>query len=553
MRTRSGKRRRISLVTIDHPPDSPAESESESVFDHETPSDEESAVSTEDTESEESVSETEPEAVSVIKRLFGSQKINRANEDLLEDLATDWQEGFDNEEEAEEYRETLEKYVAHYNSVPTIGEIMKLPNVPEEDRRELIDMRLSLDTDGIETSVWRKIRNKLKLRVDYYAGRLPENSTEAREAVGIGKNLGEAIRSATHLTENRRDRLLSMHRELSAMNHGSDEAPKLEKRIRIALSLKDGLPPPRITNPLSVLQKFRGSVDSELYGLSRPKEEMLCFLNSHLTSPNAPGCVLGIESAPGMGKTSLAIAMAKAIGCGWYKIPMGSLTESSQLSGSQPVFTGSTPGMVLEAVKCFESGMGILILDEVDKINLDSHHGSGIISVLLELLDFSQNHAFNEAYLQIPLDLSKIIIIVTMNNREKINPIVLNRIQTLIKLDSYSYRDRLEILRSIMVPKYLEKYELSSTVEFTESALHAILELSPKSDKGMRPPENALKTVLSRVKLYRTCVAGGDTSLVNFVLPEFSLEMYRVTAETVQSTAGHLKQREDVSHLMLYR
>ena len=568
MQLRSGRNIRYK-ITVDQPdlaaPDSPDPAQESGESDDQphveqvdsdasSPDNTANESGSDDSDSSESESDDDPEPTpgSILAKLFEDEKINRSNEDYLEDLATDWTEGFEDEEEAEQYREKLESYVAYYNSVPTIGEIMKLQDIEDEDRRELIDMRLKLDMPDLERQEWQKVRNTLKMRVDYYAGRLDKDSPEAREVVGCGKNLGEAIRQATHITEDRRRKLLEMHRDLATMSHASEEAPKLEKRIRTALLLNDGVPPPRIENPLGVLQAFRAAVDQKLYGLTRPKEELLCFLNGHLTS-NAPGCVVGLESQPGMGKTSLAIAMAEAMNCGWYKIPMGSLTEASQITGNQPVFTGSNPGLVVEALKKFSSGMGVLILDEVDKIPKDGRESRGLISVLLELLDFSQNNAFQETHLQMPLDLSKMVIIVTMNNRELVDPIVLNRIQTLIKIKPYEYNERLTILRDIMIPKYLDKYGLQDTVCFSQEAMHRLLDLAPKTDKGMRPPENALKTVLSRLKLYRTCFAGGDMSLVSFRLPDFSMERYTVTPDTVEATAGHLRDSMSISMLMMYQ
>lgn len=360
-----------------------------------------------------------------------------------------------------------------------------------------------------------------------------------------------AIIMADNMTETRRNLLLDMYREFSLLTQGSEDSIKLKERIQRSLKLNDGVIPPRIVNPIEILDSFRRTVDSELYGLAQAKEEMLCFLNNQLTS-DISGTILGLESSPGMGKTSLAISVAKARGCGWYKIPMGSITDVSQLTGSQPVYVGAAPGMIADALKTLNNGTGVLILDEADKINSDSRESSAIFSALLEILDFSQNHEFVDANLRIPMDLSRLTIIITMNDRTKINPIVLNRVQTIISLKTYSYSERLMILKKIMVPKYLKKYGLESTVSFTVSALHEILSLTPKNDKGMRPVENILKTVLSRIKLYHTCTVGNDMSLVNFTIKHFSTENFTVTPETVKVTAEHLSQKLPDSLRMMY-
>ncbi|MBL4898395.1 MAG: AAA family ATPase [Colwellia sp.] len=491
-------------------------------------------------------------------------KVNRASEDPLENISTDWKEGFENDEEAETYKEQISDICKSINSVPTVSQIMKidltqmLGNDPEEnkhERRSLIAMRLKLD-EQLDPSEWTKVRNTLNERVEYLSGQKDEVLEQLIRDLPQKHSLKDRIVNADYIPQDTKSELYNKYEYLQTLEPCSDESSKVRDRIEHCLKLPGTRSAEFSGSQFSILKSFKTQVDQELLGMKHAKEETMCFLQdmieSSLNNTRTESCILGLEGSPGMGKTSLAICIAKSCGLPFYKIALGGMQEPGLIRGEPFVHIGCSPGLIVLGMEQMGCNNGIILFDEIDKLNTEK---SGVSNALLEVLDSSQNHLFRDSYCNITTSLSKMFFIVTMNDRSKVNPILLNRIQTIVKLPGYSTKEKKKILTKITIPKWSERLCVTNDFIFGTEAINEIVDLASigvnKSDKGMRPCENILKTVLRKLKLYKQCFEEDDFSIITFSIENFVLP-FTITKETVRKCTKHLVKEDDWSTSSMY-
>lgn len=167
---------------------------------------------------------------------------------------------------------------------------------------------------------------------------------------------------------------------------------------------------------------------------------------------------------PGVGKTSIGASIAKALGREFHRISLGGDRDTSALKGFRRTYVGAVPGKIVRALKTVEVENPVILIDEVDKLGQRSQQGDPG-SVLLEILDPEQNNKFTDDFLDVPIDLSKVLFLCTANMLDTLHPAVLDRME-IIEVGGYTFDEKKHILENYLLPEAIKKAGLTTQHNF---------------------------------------------------------------------------------------
>ncbi|CAL5197890.1 unnamed protein product [Lathyrus oleraceus] len=279
------------------------------------------------------------------------------------------------------------------------------------------------------------------------------------------------------------------HRELRRLKKMQPQQPGYNSS-RVYLDLLADLPWQKASEENELdLRAAQKRLDSDHYGLVKVKQRIIEYLAVRKLKPDARGPVLCFVGPPGVGKTSLASSIAAALGRKFIRISLGGVKDEADIRGHRRTYIGSMPGRLIDGLKKVAVCNPVMLLDEVDKTGSDVRGDPA--SALLEVLDPEQNKTFNDHYLNVPFDLSKVIFVATANRMQPIPPPLLDRMEV-IELPGYTPEEKLQIAMRHLIPRVLDQHGLSSEfIQIPEAMVKLVIQRYTR-EAGVRNLERNL-------------------------------------------------------------
>ena len=282
--------------------------------------------------------------------------------------------------------------------------------------------------------------------------------------------------------------------KLAKQPYVSAEASVIRNYLDVCLELPWGT----YTKERLNVEAARKVLDRDHYGLEKVKERILETIAVRQMNPEGKGQILCLVGPPGVGKTSIALSVANALNRKLTRISLGGVRDEADIRGHRKTYIGSMPGRIVEAISRSGSMNPLLVLDEIDKLGSD--YRGDPASALLEVLDSEQNHAFRDHFLEIPLDLSKVMFITTANSLDTIPRPLLDRMEV-IQLSSYTDEEKLQIARNHLLPKQMKEHGLKKgSLRMDDETLRAVIRDYTR-ESGVRQLERLLAAVCRKADM----------------------------------------------------
>ena len=274
---------------------------------------------------------------------------------------------------------------------------------------------------------------------------------------------------ALKLTEEARVKLLKEVDRLAKQPYSSAEASVIRNYLDVCLEMPWG----KETRERASVAAARKILDRDHFGLEKVKERILEFIAVRQMNPEAKGQIVCLVGPPGVGKTSIAISVASALNRKLARLSLGGVRDEADIRGHRRTYIGAMPGRIVNAISQSGSMNPLLLLDEIDKMGSD--YRGDPAAAMLEVLDGEQNCAFRDHFLEIPLDLSRVLFITTANTTSTIPRPLLDRMEV-IELTSYTDEEKLEIAKRYLLPKQMKEHGLKkSALRVEDEALRAVI------------------------------------------------------------------------------
>ena len=350
----------------------------------------------------------------------------------------------------------------------------------------------------LELDMQNKVRDHLtQNQKDYF---LREQLKVIKQELGEdeqGESEGAEYRARidkAKLSEETAQKLLKEVARLEKQPFGSAEATVIRNYLDTVLELPWG----KHTKERVDVEGARKVLDADHYGLQKVKERILEFLAVKQLAPGIKGQILCLVGPPGVGKTSIAMSMARALNRKLARISLGGIHDEAEIRGHRKTYVGAMPGRIIAAVRQAGSCNPLLLLDEIDKLGSD--HRGDPASALLEVLDAEQNSTFRDHFLEVPFDLSEVLFITTANTTETIPRPLLDRMEV-IELTSYTDEEKLQIAKTHLLPKQRKRHGLkASQLKLTDDAIREVITAYTK-ESGVRLLERELASVCRKAAM----------------------------------------------------
>ena len=372
------------------------------------------------------------------------------------------------------------------------------------DKQQLVE---TADAEARAMRVLEIIENELEImKIDHrIAAKIKEAADrnqrefvlrEQLKAVQEELGIGEASEAADYrsrmekltLPDYVKEKLEKEIDRFDALPRGSHEQPMAQAYIECLLEL----PWTERTEDNLDLQHARSILDHDYYGMKKVKERIVEMLAVQKLTGDPQGQILCLVGPPGVGKTSIAKAIAEAMGRRFVRMSLGGVHDEAEIRGHRRTYIGARPGRIIEAMRQAKTVNPLLLFDEIDKLSDDMRGDPA--SAMLEVLDSAQNNAFVDHFVEIPYDLSRCLLMTTANDASSIPRPLLDRMEV-IEVPSYLFDEKLEIARRHLLPRQLKKHGLTrSNLRADAAALSCLIEGYTR-EAGVRELDRVLGSV----------------------------------------------------------
>lgn len=370
-----------------------------------------------------------------------------------------------------------------------------LEKLKVKERLEALCAILLRETElaDVEKQVQARIKKQIeKNQKDYYLReQIKAIQTELgdKEATDV-EDLRQQLAN-TPLNDEARAKAEKELERLSRMAPGTPEIGVSRTWVEWILDLPWG----KSTSDNLDLKRARRVLDEDHYGLARVKERIIEYLAVLRMKDDMKGPILCFAGPPGVGKTSIVRAIAKAVGREFVQMSLGGVRDEAEIRGHRRTYVGAIPGRIISGIKQAGTMNPVFLFDEIDKMSSDFRGDPA--SAMLEVLDAEQNHSFRDHYMELPFDLSRVMFITTANNIENIPAPLLDRLE-IIEVPSYTDEEKLRIARKHLLPKQIAAHGLKPrAVRMNDKVMRQLIEGYTR-EAGVRELERTIAQVVRK-------------------------------------------------------
>lgn len=394
--------------------------------------------------------------------------------------------------------------------------------LPEERLKKLLSFLVrEVEVLELEKKIHEEVRKQMEqTQKEYY---LREQLKAIQKELGRTDELAEEIEEYARKIKEAK---MPPQVEEKAMH----ELKRLEKMppmtaeatvVRTYLDWLVSLPWSKRTKDKLDISRAARILDEDHYGLEKVKERILEYLAVRKLSKKMRGQILCFVGPPGVGKTSLARSIARALNRKFVRISLGGVRDEAEIRGHRRTYVGALPGRIIQKIRQAGTKNPVFLLDEVDKIGIDFRGDPA--AALLEVLDPEQNHSFSDHFLEVPFDLSEVMFITTANVTYTIPRPLLDRME-IIHIPGYTEEEKIMIALKHLIPKQLERHGLNENmVKITEQALRKIIREYTR-EAGVRNLEREIASICRKVA--RKIVESGEKAEKEYKITAQSLHIY---------------------------
>ena len=348
----------------------------------------------------------------------------------------------------EDYSNGLDIMASNLNiSAEKKQEILEISNVKDRGYKILDDIVAEMEIATLEKTIDEKVKNKMnEAQRAYY---LKEKISVMKEELGDFSQDDDVIEIVDRVKDadipkEVREKLEAEIKKLTKMQPFSAESSVIRNYIEAVLDL----PWNKETKDVLNLKKASEILERDHYGLKDAKEKVLDYLAVKTLNPSMNGAILCLSGPPGIGKTSLVKSIAESMGRKFVRVSLGGVRDEAEIRGHRRTYVGSMPGKIMKAMKEAGTKNPVILLDEIDKMSND--YKGDPASAMLEVLDPEQNKSFEDHYIDMPFDLSKVFFVATANDLRTVSAPLRDRMD-ILQLSSYTEFEKLHIAQNFLL------------------------------------------------------------------------------------------------------
>ena len=428
----------------------------------------------------------------VLGRINGVSSISKLSDIIVSDLPLEY--------------ETKIKYIG-------------MPNPMFRIRRIIEDLNRELETARLENELERALKYRLEKEQKEYV--LREKLDLIKEELGED-DIKDSDLSIIQEKINNIQAPDRIKKRLKEEYKRYELSPTSSPEITIVRNYIDwllSLPLEEKTKDNENLKLVKEELDKSHYGLDQVKDRILEYIAVKNNTNNSNSPIICLVGPPGVGKTTLAKSIARALNKKFVKISVGGVNDEAEIMGHRRTYIGANPGKIIQGMKKAGSKNPVFLIDEIDKITKD-YHGDPA-SALLDVLDKEQNNIFTDNYIEEEFNLSEVMFILTANTVSTIPEALRDRLE-IIELSSYTLYEKISICTNYLIPKLLKEHNIpKERFQITNEAIQKII-LSYTKEAGARELERQIATICRKVVIN---MLSNDSKLL-YIIEENDIEKY---------------------------